>query len=80
MNHQTYFKMQVNSIARKFVFIKGNNEKLELEDINPDWGNAQIMEHYSQLYAELTNANVMDKGINEGFHEIHFQSLAGTKG
>ena len=39
-----------------------------------------VMEHYAQLYPELTNANIIDKGIVEGYHEIHFKTLAGTKG
>ncbi|SFZ94872.1 PRTRC system protein C [Flaviramulus basaltis] len=72
--------MQVTSITRKFVLLTGNKEKVELEDMNPDLGNEQIMEHYSMIYPELTNANVLDKGIIDGFHEIHFQSIAGTKG
>lgn len=72
--------MQVASITRKFVLLTGNKEKVELEDMNPDLGNEQIMEHYSMIYPELTNANLVDKGIIDGFHVINFESLAGTKG
>lgn len=72
--------MQISNITRKYVFLRGNNDKMELEDINPNMGHNQIMQHYALLYPELTNANVLDKGISNGFHEIHFQSLAGTKG
>ena len=72
--------MQIANITRKYLFLNGNREKIELEDIDPEMGHERIMEHYSALYPELTNANVVDKGIIEGFHEIHFQSLAGTKG
>ncbi|MAU16732.1 MAG: PRTRC system protein C [Muricauda sp.] len=80
MNHQTFSKMQIANITRKYLFLNGNREKIELEDIDPEMGHERIMEHYSALYPELTNANVVDKGINDGLHEIHFQSLAGTKG
>ena len=72
--------MKITNITRKYLFLNGNREKIELEDIDPEMGHERIMEHYSALYPELTNANVVDKGINDGFHEIHFQSLAGTKG
>ena len=68
--------MQIANITRKYIFLNGNREKIELEDIDPEMGHERIMEQYP----ELTNANVVDKGINDGFHEIHFQSLAGTKG
>ena len=57
--------MEVATITRKYIYQNGNE---------------QIMEHYAQLYAELTNANIMDKGIVNGYHEIHFKTLAGTKG
>jgi PRTRC genetic system protein C len=72
--------MQIANITRKYVFLNGNRETTELEDIDPEMGHERIMEHYSGLYPELTNAHIVDKGIHEGFHEIHFQSLAGTKG
>ena len=72
--------MEINSIARKFLFQNGNKEKIELEDINPDLREENVMGHYAQLYPELTNANIVDKGIVNGWHEIHFESIAGTKG
>jgi len=72
--------MEARSIARKFVLLNGNKETIELEDINPELTGEQVMGHYAQLYPELTNANIVDNGIKEGFHLIEFQSLAGTKG
>ena len=65
--------MEIATVERKYVYQNGNNNSIELDDIDD-------MEHYSQLYAELTNANIMDKGIIDGYHEIHFKTLAGTKG
>ena len=72
--------MEVASIKRKYIYQNGNNNSIELDDIDDRMTHEQVMEHYSQLYAELTNANIMDKGIVNGFHEIHFKALAGTKG
>ncbi len=72
--------MEVASIARKFIYQNGNNNSIELDDIDDGMTHEQVMEHYSHLYADLTNANIMDKGIVNGFHEIHFKTLAGTKG
>jgi len=72
--------MEIATITRKYIFENGNNGSLELDDIDANLSNEQVMEHYAQLYPELTNANIMDKGIVEGYHEIHFKTLAGTKG
>jgi len=72
--------MEVLTITRKFKFKQGNNSTLELDDINQDFEPTRVMEHYAQLYPELTNANIVDKGIIDGSHEIHFNTLAGTKG
>ncbi|GMN11170.1 hypothetical protein MTsPCn9_21250 [Croceitalea sp. MTPC9] len=72
--------MEVATITRKYVYQNGNNNSIELDDIDYNLTHEQVMEHYAQLYAELTNANIMDKGIVNGYHEIHFKTLAGTKG
>ena len=72
--------MEVATIQRKFIFQQGNNSTVELDDFDPAMSNENVMEHYAQLYAELTNANIEDKGIVGGFHEVHFRTLAGTKG
>ncbi len=72
--------MEVATITRKYIYQNGNRDSLELDDIDFNMTNEQIMEHYAQLYPELTNANIMDKGIVNGYHEIHFKTLAGTKG
>ncbi len=72
--------MEVATITRKYVYQNGNNNSIELDDIDHNMSHEQVMEHYAQLYAELTNANIMDKGIVNGYHEIHFKTLAGTKG
>ncbi|HDZ15399.1 hypothetical protein LCGC14_1708950 [marine sediment metagenome] len=72
--------MEITTIERKYIYQNGSNDSIELDDLDSTMSHEQIMEHYSQLYAELTNANIMDKGIVNGFHEIHFKTLAGTKG
>lgn len=72
--------MEVATITRKYVFQDGNHNSIELDDIDYNLTHQQVMEHYAQLYAELTNANIMDKGIVNDYHEIHFKTLAGTKG
>lgn len=71
---------EVTLLRRKFTFLKGSNESIELDDFNPELGVEQIMSHYAQLYPEITNARTEDKGIQNGFHVIEFHSLAGTKG
>ncbi|QLG46602.1 PRTRC system protein C [Costertonia aggregata] len=72
--------MEVATIERKYIFQDGNNQTLVLDDIDNNLSHEQVMDFYSQLYAEMTNANIMDKGIVNGYHEIHFKTLAGTKG
>ena len=72
--------MEVATITRKFMYHTGNKDVLELDDFNEGLSNDQIMDHYSQIYAELTNANIRDMGIVNGYHEIQFRTLAGTKG
>lgn len=72
--------MIVTAIERKFIFKDGNNSTIDLDEINESMTPEQVMEHYAQLYPQLTNANIVDKGIVNGFHEIQFNSLAGTKG
>lgn len=72
--------MKITTIERKYIYQNGNNNSIELDDLDNRMSHEQIMEHYSNLYPELTNANIMDKGIVKGFHEIHFKTLAGTKG
>jgi PRTRC genetic system protein C len=72
--------MEIATIERKYIYQNGNNNSIELDDLDSLLTHQQVMEHYSQIYAELTNANIMDKGIVNGYHEIHFKTLAGTKG
>ncbi len=71
--------MEVAAITRIYVYQNGNTS-IELDDIDHNLTHEQVMEHYAQLYAELTNAHIMDKGIVNGHHEIHFKTVAGTKG
>ncbi|MEC8831746.1 MAG: PRTRC system protein C [Bacteroidota bacterium] len=70
--------MEIATIERKYIYQDGNNNAIELDDLDSQLTHQQVMEHYSQIYAELTNANIMDKGIVNGHHEIHFKTLAGT--
>lgn len=72
--------MEVATITRKFMYHQGNKDVLELDDFDDALSHERVMDHYSQIYAELTNANIMDMGIVNGYHEIHFKTLAGTKG
>ncbi|MDF0716543.1 PRTRC system protein C [Muricauda sp. 334s03] len=72
--------MEIATIERKYIYQNGNNNSIVLDDLDSLLTHQQVMEHYSQIYAELTNANIMDKGIVNGYHEIHFKTLAGTKG
>ena len=42
--------MQIANITRKYIFLNGNREKIELEDIDPEMGHERIMEHSLRLY------------------------------
>lgn len=72
--------MEITTIERRYIYQNGNDNTIELDDLDHTLSNEQVMEHYSNIYPELTNANIMDKGIVNGYHEIHFKTLAGTKG
>ena len=41
--------MEVATITRKYVYQDGNNNSIELDDIDYDLSHEQIMEHYAQL-------------------------------
>lgn len=72
--------MKIQLLERVFTFQDSQKNDIILEDINPDFSLEQVLNHYSQLYPELTTAKINDKGIVEGKNKIEFQTIAGTKG
>lgn len=65
----------VNVLSRIFKFKEKN-----LEDINPSFSPEQILSFYSNTYPELTNAHLIDIGVNGKNYEYEFKTVAGTKG
>ena len=52
-----------------------------LQDVSPTLSPEQVMQHYSNLYPELTNATLVNKGIQQnGNLKYEFQSVIGKKG
>ncbi|TLP81843.1 PRTRC system protein C [Maribacter sp. ACAM166] len=71
--------MEILGLKRKFK-LKNVSGDFLLDDIDPNWQPNQIKDHYASVYPELTNAKTVDNGIVNGFHEIIFKTIAGTKG
>ena len=71
--------MEVLGLQRKFI-MKTSKGDSPLEDLDGNWSPERIKGHYASLYPELTNAKTEDRGIVDGFHEIAFKTIAGTKG
>lgn len=71
--------MEVLGLQRKFVISTAKGDS-SLEDLDTSWSADRIKAHYASLYPELTNATTVDRGIVDGYHEIAFKTIAGTKG
>lgn len=68
--------MLVENLKRVFIF-----KDIKLEDINPKLSESSILNHYSGIYPELTNATIESKGIqNQNEIAYEFISIIGTKG
>lgn len=67
--------MQVINLKRVFKF-----GKIELEDINVNLSENSILNHYSGIYPELTNATIEKKGVQNNTIVYEFISKIGTKG
>lgn len=66
----------ITAIQRKFTF---NN--IELDDLGEGFTPDETLEHYSGVYPELTNAKVINKGLDgKGNMNFLFDPLVGTKG
>lgn len=70
--------MKTNIIERVFKF---EIKKVEYtrEDPCPTWNNEKVLEHFAQEFPELTNSNIVDKGIKSDVLEIKFDLTVGTK-
>ncbi len=68
--------MLVENLKRVFVF-----DGLKLEDINPTLSEQTILNHYSGIYPELTNATIENKGIQNNNEIVYeFKTSIGVKG
>lgn len=66
----------ITAIQRNFSF-----NSLELDDLGEGFTPEEILEHYSGVYPELTNAKVVNKGLDDtGNMNFVFDPLVGTKG
>lgn len=67
--------LQTTQIKRKFKF-----DNQIIEDINPKLSAEDIKDHLSGTYPQLTNAKIINKGIQEDMtHLFEFQTIVGTK-
>lgn len=57
-----------------------NNEIIELEEINDNLTAEQVKDLYTTQYPQLTNATIIQKGIQNDRIIVEFQTVAGTKG
>lgn len=68
--------MLVENLERVFIF-----NGIKLEDINPNLSEQTILNHYSGIYPELTNATIESKGIQNNKEIVYeFKTSIGVKG
>lgn len=68
--------MLIENLKRVFIF-----NGLQLEDINPKLSEQTILNHYSGIYPELTNAKIENKGVQNNKEIVYeFKSTIGVKG
>lgn len=68
--------MMKKIISRTFLY-----NGVELDDINPALSENSILQHYSGIYPELTNATILNKGLVENQKILYeFRTAIGTKG
>jgi PRTRC genetic system protein C len=68
--------LKVETLSRVFIF-----NGIRLEDINSNLSESTILNHYSGIYPELTNATIENKGIQNNKEIVYeFKSTIGTKG
>lgn len=66
----------ITAIQRKFYF-----NSMELEDLGEGFTPDDIQQHYSGIYPELTNAKVINKGLDDTGNMVFvLDPLVGTKG
>jgi PRTRC genetic system protein C len=68
--------MKTTIITRAFLY-----NGVELTDINPLLSENSVLQHYSAVYPELTNASIVNKGlVNNDKIMYEFKTNVGTKG
>lgn len=68
--------MLVENLERVFIF-----NGIKLEDINPNLSEQTILNHYSGIYPELTNATIESKGVQNNKEIVYeFKTSIGVKG
>ncbi len=68
--------MKVENLTRVFIF-----NGIKLEDINTNLSENTILNHYSGIYPELTNATIENKGIQNNKEIVYeFKTTIGVKG
>lgn len=53
---------------------------MELPDIDASMSPEQVRDVYSAQYADLTTAEIVDQGIENGVHRFDLLKLVGDKG
>jgi PRTRC genetic system protein C len=67
------------TIEREFI-IEVENNKITLDDPNPNLSPNEVRDLYANQYPELTNATLENKGIINDKLVFEFNSVLGTKG
>lgn len=53
---------------------------MDLPDIDPDMSPTEVRDVYSAQYADLTTAEIVDNGIENGVHRFALLKQVGDKG
>lgn len=67
--------LQIAPVKRVFQY-----QGMQLPDIDPELTPEEIRDVYSAQYGELTTAQIIDAGVEEGVHRYEFQRKVGEKG
>ena len=71
--------LEVKGMTRSFKFKKGT-EHVTLADPGTDFTPDMVMNYYSNMYPELTTANVQGPVIKADMVAYEFKTTIGTKG
>lgn len=71
--------LEVTGLDRKFKFEK-DGEEVVLQDPNPNMSTAEVIQHYSVQYPELTTCTIDGPKVDGSVALYEFKTTVGTKG